>query len=382
MRIRFHRDDSGRRPLRAAAVVAAGVAGALAQALPGVRTWVPHASGAPSRGALRPLSRVTPGQPPPGSSRGRFALASTLGFQILSLALACQGLARSAVALCAAAKDKEDQPQSYRRRRRKEMLKTPEEVQEELRAKGLLAKQLKLELKVTDEELKTRREERRIRRQKLEQAVRFDEDSIYEVTSGPDAVDPDLFGYYPFYWVQIGHSLLLFVTLAQVAAAGRGIQNALFDIEGGLLETVRTGLGLVFIINLVNAAITYKEEYDLGVERGEDYSDSAKGWFLKGIFLGGISSWQRIGRGVKAEKKERDAEIDQVIEALKSQPDGTMPIRERIGEQGRLIGAGVSKEKLLAARATAKEELKERMLAAKASATDGNKAGATDEKEG
>lgn len=256
------------------------------------------------------------------------------------------------------------------------MLKTPEQLREELRAKGLLAKQLQLELKVTDDEIKNRREEQRIRRQKLEQAVRFDEDSIYEVTSGPDAVDPDLFGYYPFFWVQIGHTFLLLITLAQVAFAGQGLQFALFDIEGGLLETVRTGLVLVFIINLVNAAITYKEEIDLGDQRGEDYSESAFGWALKGVFLGGISSWQRIGRGTKAEKKERDAEIDQVIDALKSQPDGTMPIRERIGEQGRLIGAGVSKEKLLAARATAKEELKEKMLAAKATAT------ATDEKEG
>ncbi|CAJ1417450.1 unnamed protein product [Effrenium voratum] len=72
-----------------------------------------------------------------------------------------------------------------------------------------------------------------------------------------------------------------------------------------------------------------------------------------GLFLGGVSSWQRLGRIYKAdgvEKKARDEEIDQalrgsskaplpgqceVIDALQSQPDGTPDIVERIDDQGR-----------------------------------------------
>ena len=37
----------------------------------------------------------------------------------------------------------------------------------------------------------------------------------------------------------------------------------------------------------------------------------ALGWLFKGVLLGGVSSWQRIGRIEKEKKKKRDAEIDQ-----------------------------------------------------------------------
>lgn len=238
-----------------------------------------------------------------------------------------------------------------KRKRKVPVAKSPAKIREEKREKGVLARDLAATLNVTDEEIKKRREERRIRKQKLREMNEFEADPIYNITEGPDAIDTNIFGF-PFLWVQLGHLILGSVLVAAALLGGQDIEFALFDLQGETLSTLRASLWVCLGISFVNAIVTFIEEKN---SSGKDID--AIGWFLKGLLLGGVSSWQRIGRIEKAKKKVRDAEIDQVIEALESQPDGTPQIFERIGEQGKILTPGEEAEQKLL-----EDKSKERLL--------------------
>lgn len=251
------------------------------------------------------------------------------------MALGARHLLRGVTARNAAEKRR------LRRKRKAPLAKSEKKIREEKREKGVLARDLAGALKVSNEDIRQRREERRKRKQKEREMAEFEADPIYNITEGPDAIDPNILGA-PFVWVQIGHILLGSVLLASALIGGQDVEFALFDLQGETLSTLRTSMLVMFVISFVNAVVTYIEEKNDG---GKD--KDALGWFFKGLLLGGVSSWQRIGRIQKVNKKERDAEIDQVIEALESQPDGTPQIFERVGEQGKILTPGELEEQKL-----------------------------------
>mmetsp|Transcript_39337 Transcript_39337/g.80470 ORF Transcript_39337/g.80470 Transcript_39337/m.80470 type:complete len:345 (-) Transcript_39337:178-1212(-) len=324
---------------RSTAVPALGLAALSARAwvaLPG-SDELPRCRGLAPGAGVRALSTL--GGDTGSQSQGARGVASAPGlgfcgscFRLLSMALGARHLLRGVTALAA---------EKRVRRKRKAPAKSEKKIREEKREKGVLARDLAGALKVSNEDIRQRREERRKRKQKEREIAEFEADPIYNITEGPDAIDPNIFGA-PFVWVQIGHILLGSVLLASALIGGQDVEFALFDLQGETLSTLRTSMLVMFVISFVNAVVTYIEEKNDG---GKD--KDALGWFFKGLLLGGVSSWQRIGRIQKVKKKERDAEIDQVIEALESQPDGTPQIFERVGEQGKILTPGELEEQKL-----------------------------------
>lgn len=317
----------------------AGVAAAVGAA--SVRTFaLPSASQLP-RGAL---AAGVPDRFAPGGGidahaalptvADRFCGGSQAALRLLCLALGARSLFRGVTALAA--------EKRVRRRRRKAPPKSEFQIREEKREMGVLARDLAVALKVSDEDIRKRREERRKKQQKEREMDTFEADPIWNLNEGEDSVDPNIFGF-PFIWVQLGHIILGVTLVAAAAVGGNNVEFALFDLPDWALNTLRTSLSVAVVINVVNAVITYFEEKSIPDHKNFD----ASGWFLKGVVLGGVASWQRLGRLDKVDKKARDKEIDEVIDALKSQPDGTPKIVERIGDQGKILTEGELKEKKL-----------------------------------
>lgn len=319
---------------RSAAVPALGLAALSAQAWVALPAELPR--GSPVRSHQHESLRTRGGQAASARVTGVDAGDGFCGqsaWRFLGLALGVRHVLHGVTALAA--------EKRVRRKRKAPIAKSEKKIREEKREKGILARDLAGALKVSDEDIRKRREERRKRKQKEREMAEFEADPIYNITEGPDAIDPNIFGF-PFVWVQIGHILLGSVLLASAVIGGQDVEFALFDLQGETLSTLRTSMLVMFGISLVNAGVTYVEEKNAG---GKD--KDALGWALKGILLGGVSSWQRIGRIEKEKKKARDAEIDQVIEALESQPDGTPVIFERVGEQGKILTPGELEEQKL-----------------------------------
>eukprot|EP00435_Cladocopium_sp_Y103_P071424 s333_g37.t1 len=131
----------------------------------------------------------------PQGARG-VASAPGLGFcgscfRLLSMALGARHLLRGVTALAA--------EKRVRRKRKAPIAKSEKKIREEKREKGVLARDLAGALKVSNEDIRQRREERRKRKQKEREMAEFEADPIYNITEGPDAIDPNIFGA-PFVW--------------------------------------------------------------------------------------------------------------------------------------------------------------------------------------
>eukprot|EP00931_Biecheleriopsis_adriatica_P096197 TRINITY_DN69852_c0_g1_i1.p1 TRINITY_DN69852_c0_g1~~TRINITY_DN69852_c0_g1_i1.p1 ORF type:complete len:342 (+),score=71.10 TRINITY_DN69852_c0_g1_i1:63-1088(+) len=323
---------------RQSAPLLAGIAGALAAAT-SARSWVSLGGSRPARGELF-RDRVPVRQwRPRGASQGRLCGTTCARAQLLGICGASIGVACSVIARAA--------QQGKRRRRRKAPLATipkpqPEDrtPEEEARSKGVLARDLAIALRVTEEEVRQRREERRKKKQK--ERLDFEEDPIQNLVDGED---PNIFGA-PYIWVQAAHATLgatTFFACVLPAISNGSIEFALFNFEGKMLETLRTLAQVCFGINFLNALVIFKEEFDLSSDLV-----AAGNWAFKGLVFGGVASWQRLGRLQFAKKQVRDKDIDKVIDAIASQPDGT-PTEQLIDDQGkRLLGTTpAEKEKLL-----------------------------------
>lgn len=164
-----------------------------------------------------------------------------------------------------------------------------------------LAAKLAKEFAVTDDDRKRRRESRRRKKnqERLEEV-----DPIRNLVEGDD---PEFFGF-PYIWVQIAHLVLGGTALLAAFLGGKDVEFALFDLQGGALETVKLGVQLVAGINMVNAVVLYREALE------SEGMGNALGWGLKAIFVGGVASWQRYGRIQKAITKARDAQIDRIVD--------------------------------------------------------------------
>eukprot|EP00440_Ansanella_granifera_P040278 gb/GFBE01043687.1/.p1 GENE.gb/GFBE01043687.1/~~gb/GFBE01043687.1/.p1 ORF type:complete len:333 (+),score=78.72 gb/GFBE01043687.1/:1-999(+) len=319
---------------RSSALIATGLAGVLAAA----RAFVPLGNGraagqhslvaVPPRGQAAPNVAASAELSAEVSNAGRFSGGTSSAWRIFCVAWAGRCLA---VGMSA-------QGQGRVRRRRKAPQLTKEEQMEESRAAGTLAKELAMELAVSEEDIRRRREERR--KKEMRRRDDFEEDVVQNLIEGED---PNFFGF-PFIWVQVGHYILAGTAILAAILGGGEVEFALFDLQGEALDALRQGVNFVVGLNFLNALYIFKEESELGPERAM----AAVGWAIKALFIGGVASWQRGGRIQKDIKDARDEEIDKVIDALKSQPDGTPRVVDRIGDQGkRLLGGKLDKEKLL-----------------------------------
>lgn len=159
------------------------------------------------------------------------------------------------------------------------------------RLAGLPA-EVAVSLAVTDEDRK--------RRKKKKGKVWKDqeEDPISNLIAGED---PEFFGF-PYIWVQIGHVVLGSTSLGAACFGGKGLEFALFGVEGRELVALRAGVSLTLIMNFALAVYVFNQEMALGKGRLLE----AAGWALKALFLGGVANWQREGRMYKAQKREAE----------------------------------------------------------------------------
>ncbi|CAK0805554.1 unnamed protein product [Prorocentrum cordatum] len=147
---------------------------------------------------------------------------------------------------------------------------------------------------VTDED-RRRRQELRRKREAEAAAEEQEVDVIKELVAGED---PNFFGA-PYIWIQVAHVVLFGYALIVCLIGEAGEENTLFALEGDQLTAFRTAVTVTLLINVVNAAVTFYEEQSSGEDRLYD----AVGWGLKALLLGGVASWQRIGRIKRAEEK-------------------------------------------------------------------------------
>lgn len=148
---------------------------------------------------------------------------------------------------------------------------------------------------VTDADRKRRQALRR-ERMKEEQEEQQEDDAVRNLVEKGE--DPDFFGA-PYIWIQAAHVVLFtYVVLCCVLGAS-GQSSALFALDDDALITLKQALSITLVVNFFHAIFVFYEEYTAG----EDRFFAAFGWCVKSLILGGIVSWQRIGRIKKAEKK-------------------------------------------------------------------------------
>eukprot|EP00439_Symbiodinium_sp_Y106_P078662 s144_g17.t1 len=262
--LRCHGNDATGRRSDWSRRFGAGVAAAVGVA--SVRTFaLPSRSQLP-RGAL---AAGVPDRFGPGGGIDAHAALPTAALRLLCLALGARSLFRGVTALAA--------EKRVRRRRRKAPPKSEFQIREEKRESspemGVLARDLAVALKVSDEDIRKRREERRKKQQKEREMDTFEADPIWNLNEGED---PNIFGF-PFIWVQLGHIILGVTLVAAAAVGGNNVEFALFDLPDWALNTLRTSLSVAVVINVVNAVITYFEEKSIPDHKNFD----ASGWFLK-----------------------------------------------------------------------------------------------------
>jgi len=193
----------------------------------------------------------------------------------------------SAVALAAA---------GTRRRRRKAAPAPAQTETEDAEDKPLdIATEAAMGLSVTSEDRRRRKEKRR--RQMIQQQREESDDAIENLISAGE--DPEFFGV-PFIFVQIGHLTLGVTAILSCFLSGMEIfEFALFDLEGLTLATLQYAVALVYVMNFFIGVYMFYEESTFGSKQ----LFAAFGWGVKGFLLGGVASWQRYHRIMKAQQR-------------------------------------------------------------------------------
>lgn len=164
-------------------------------------------------------------------------------------------------------------------------------------------------LDVTDKAMRKRvRKKRQIEINERKAAVKFKrdyEDAIQNLVH--DSTDPEIYGI-PFVFLQAPHLILLAICVG-VAVLGGSDQFAAFNFKGPSLECLRQCVKLVFGFNIFLAVMMVVDELvgtnEQGKPKGTNWT--AFGWFLKGVFLGGLVTWQRKERHRASEEQRKIA---------------------------------------------------------------------------
>mmetsp|Transcript_61338 Transcript_61338/g.146082 ORF Transcript_61338/g.146082 Transcript_61338/m.146082 type:complete len:274 (+) Transcript_61338:91-912(+) len=131
-----------------------------------------------------------------------------------------------------------------------------------------------------------RRRRRRVEVEPIEDVKPMAADPIANLLEGED---PNFFGF-PYLWVQNAHLILFFVAFG-ASLTGDVDDFILFGLPPIVEDALRPGLFIVVGLNVLVAANMAREE---AAEGSNGFTIA--GWFLKGLLLGGVANWQRLGR--------------------------------------------------------------------------------------
>jgi len=158
----------------------------------------------------------------------------------------------------------------------------------------------------SDEDRRQKRKAFRKKREEQEKELERDPGDI-AMRNLLESDDPNFFKA-PYIWIQAAHVLLLaYVIIIFIYGADVGEDNILVNFEGEQLKAIKTASSLLLAVNFVHALFVAYEEFSSSKE-GDNRFQTALGWGLKAFVIGGVASWQRLGRIKRREDKRTKEE--------------------------------------------------------------------------